>query len=157
MLTVDNGASLALVSRVQACQGRHGQSIKTADACRVLETDLRLLIQMCRGVLAEYGSVAKYCSDNASVPVLMMPPASASLEPADPGLSLLAELYVQSQPLWHPDGQRASIWLLVKACAEAASCALLRSKSDSRDSLDVHQSGLTQADQAWLHQGAGKS
>ena len=51
---------------------------------RILET--MLLGLACRGVLAEYGSVAKYCSDNAGVPVLMMPPASASLEPADPGV-----------------------------------------------------------------------
>ncbi|KAK9865047.1 hypothetical protein WJX84_011752 [Apatococcus fuscideae] len=45
-----------------------------------------------RGVLAEYGSVAKYCSDNAGVPVLMMPPASASLEPADPEVLLVVAL-----------------------------------------------------------------
>ncbi|KAK9867930.1 hypothetical protein WJX84_012218 [Apatococcus fuscideae] len=57
-----------------------------------LKAGMLLIASHGRGVLAEYGSVAKYCSDNASVPVLMMPPASASLEPADPEVLLVIAL-----------------------------------------------------------------
>lgn len=110
--------------------------------CSIWKTDLIQFIQMCRGVLAEYGSVAKYCSDNASVPVLMMPPASASLEPADPGPSLLAKLHVHLHLLWLQTW-RASGLLPVKTCAEAASCTLLPRQGGTEDPLDIHHSGKT--------------
>ena len=39
----------------------------------------------CRGVLADFGSVANYCSQNSKAPVLMVPPNVASLQTKQPG------------------------------------------------------------------------
>ncbi len=40
---------------------------------------------VCRGVLADYGSVANYCSQNSRAPVLMIPPNVAALKTHQPG------------------------------------------------------------------------
>lgn len=41
---------------------------------------------VCRGVLADYGSVANYCSQNSRAPVLMIPPNVAALKTHQPGV-----------------------------------------------------------------------
>ncbi len=43
---------------------------------------------VCRGVLADYGSVANYCSQNSRAPVLMIPPNVAALKTHQPGVVL---------------------------------------------------------------------
>lgn len=44
------------------------------------------------GVLADYGSVASYCSQNSRAPVLMMPPNVASLHTTQPGKLMVVAL-----------------------------------------------------------------
>ena len=41
---------------------------------------------VCSGVLADYGSVANYCSQNSRAPVLMIPPNVAALKTHQPGV-----------------------------------------------------------------------
>ena len=39
----------------------------------------------CRGILADYGSVATYCSEHSKAPVLMLPPHVQGVKNAQPG------------------------------------------------------------------------
>lgn len=54
-----------------------------------LDAELMMIASHGVGVLAEFGSVAKYCQDNSPAPVLMLPPNLAAAKPSIPGQVLV--------------------------------------------------------------------
>jgi structural maintenance of chromosome 2 len=57
-----------------------------------LGSSIMLIASHGSGVLADYGSVAKYCSANSSCPVLLIPPHVQGLQNQEPGVLLVVAL-----------------------------------------------------------------
>ena len=103
----------------------HNSSRGFSDCC------VSVLLFACRGVLADYGSVSNYCSQNSKTPVLMIPPSVADLKTQQPGglhcqllqlllsrlllqLLLLLSGHCVSSCFQPPDEQRYITRLLIK-------------------------------------------
>ncbi|KAK9811262.1 hypothetical protein WJX72_000776 [[Myrmecia] bisecta] len=67
-----------------------GQAI--CDKTQELSGSLLFIASHGTGVLADYGSVAKYCSEHARAPVLMLPPRVGQLKDSSPGQLLVVGL-----------------------------------------------------------------
>ncbi len=80
---------------------------------------------LCSGVLADYGSVSNYCSQNSKAPVLMVPPNVAAVKTNKPGtLCLLLLLLLPLLGVKHLEIKAVTV---VAACCQLAFCRLIGS------------------------------